>query len=224
MILRVRAGPRTSAATVDHRCVKPRSHVPGPRTRPAARPPGYQTPCASTKPALAARMIGRAVDAGIRAPWVAGDEVRGSNPHLRTTLEQRQLGYVVAIACDHQITTPPAGRVRADALIKRFPKRVWQKLSTGAGAKGHRYYDWSLTDFADEGPGHHQLLVRRNRSTGELALYRCHLATHVPLSTFGDGGRTQMESKRPSSPERAWPDWTNTRSDAGRPGTVGSPS
>lgn len=38
----------------------------------------------ATKPALAARMIGRALDAGVPASWVAGDEVYGGNPHLRT--------------------------------------------------------------------------------------------------------------------------------------------
>ncbi|MFH8617187.1 IS701 family transposase [Streptomyces sp. NPDC017979] len=57
----------------------------------------------ATKPALAARMIGRALDAGVLVSWVAGDEVYGSNPHLRAALEHRQLGYV--LACDHQITT-----------------------------------------------------------------------------------------------------------------------
>ncbi|MEU9058365.1 IS701 family transposase [Streptomyces sp. NPDC048430] len=137
----------------------------------------------ATKPALAARMIGRALDAGVLVSWVAGDEVYGSNPHLRAALEQRQLGYVLAVACDHQMTTR-AGKIRADALVKRLPKRAWQKLSAGPGAKGHRYYDWALADIADEEPGHRHLLVRRNRSTGELAFYRCYSATQVPLSTL----------------------------------------
>jgi hypothetical protein len=54
----------------------------------------------------------------------------------------------------------------------------------GAVAKGHRFYDWALADIADDRPGHHQLLVRRNRRTGELAFYRCYSATRVPLSTL----------------------------------------
>nr|WP_089102928.1 IS701 family transposase [Streptomyces hyaluromycini] len=137
----------------------------------------------ATKPPLAARMIGRAMDAGILVSWVAGDEVYGSNPHLRAALEQRQLGYVLAVACDHQITTR-AGKIRADALAKMLPKRAWQKLSAGAGAKGHRYYDWALADTADEGSGHYHLLVRRNRRSGELAFYRCYSAAQVPLSTL----------------------------------------
>ncbi|MFE6555248.1 IS701 family transposase [Streptomyces sp. NPDC057746] len=137
----------------------------------------------ATKPALAARMTGRALDAGVPASWVAGDEVYGGDPHLRTALEQRQVGYVLAVARDHQIATH-AGKFRADTLVKRLPRRAWQKLSAGAGTKGHRCYDWALADIADDRPGHHQLLVRRNRRTGELAFYRCYSATHVSLSTL----------------------------------------
>lgn len=137
----------------------------------------------ATKPALAARMIGRALEAGVRASWVAGDEVYGGNPHLRAELEKRQVGYVLAIACDHQVTTR-AGKFRADALVKKLPKRAWQKLSAGTGAKGHRFYDWVLADLADDRPGHHQLLVRRDRRTGELAFYRCYSPIQVPLATL----------------------------------------
>ncbi|WP_406016642.1 IS701 family transposase [Streptomyces sp. NBC_00984] len=137
----------------------------------------------ATKPALAARMIGRALDAGVPASWAAGDEVYGGNPHLRTALEKRQVGYVLAVARDHQITTR-AGELRADTLVKRLPGRAWQKLSAGTGAKGHRFYDWALADITDDQPGHHQLLVRRNRRTGELAFYRCYSATQVPLSAL----------------------------------------
>lgn len=128
-------------------------------------------------------MITRALDVGVPASWVAGDEVYGADPHLRTALEKRQVGYVLAVARGHQITTR-AGTFRADALIRKRPRRAWQKLSAGAGAKGHRFYDWALVDLADDRPGHHQLLARRSRRTGELAFYRCYSAAPVPLSTL----------------------------------------
>jgi SRSO17 transposase len=137
----------------------------------------------ATKPQLAARMINRTLDAGIQAPWVAADEVYGGNPQLRGALEDRQVGYVLAVACDHRIATQ-AGKVWVDALVKKLPKRAWQKLSAGAGAKGHRFYDWALADVADDRPGHRYLLVRRNRSSGELAFYRCYSADPVPLTTL----------------------------------------
>ncbi|PJN01491.1 hypothetical protein CG740_20165 [Streptomyces sp. CB01201] len=44
----------------------------------------------ATRSARAARMIARALDAGVLGSWmVVGDEVYGSNPHLRAELEHR---------------------------------------------------------------------------------------------------------------------------------------
>jgi hypothetical protein len=80
--------------------------------------------------------------------------------------------------------TTSGGRFRADALARKVPKRAWQKLSAGRGAKGQRFYDWAVIDLADPAPGHHQLLIRRNRNTGELAYYRCHSTTPTPLATL----------------------------------------
>jgi SRSO17 transposase len=140
----------------------------------------------ATKPALAARMILRALDGGVPAGWVAADEVYGGNPTLRAALETWQVGYVLAVACDHRVPTV-SGTHRADELVARLPKRCWQRLSAGKGAKGHRFYDWawiSLTAGEDESAGHRWLLVRRHRSTGELAYYRCYAPTRVPLATL----------------------------------------
>ncbi|MGW1966233.1 IS701 family transposase [Streptomyces sp. NPDC001935] len=137
----------------------------------------------ATKPALAAQMIARALDSGVAARWVAGDEVYGGNPTLRTALEQREIGYVLAVACDHQIATR-GGRLRAAALVDKMPNRAWQMLSAGIGAKGHRFCDWAVVHIADDRPGHHALLVRRNRRTRELAFYRCYSPNAVPLSTL----------------------------------------
>ncbi|MDQ0946597.1 hypothetical protein QFZ24_000520 [Streptomyces phaeochromogenes] len=76
------------------------------------------------------------------------------------------------------------GEVRADILAKRAPKRAWQKLSAGAGAKGHRVYNWAVIDLSDPHPGSRPLLIRRNRSTGELACYRCYSPASVPLTVL----------------------------------------
>jgi hypothetical protein len=45
--------------------------------------------------------------------------------------------------CAHVLATA-AGRHRADALAARLPKRAWQRMSCGGGAKGERRYDWAL--------------------------------------------------------------------------------
>jgi SRSO17 transposase len=133
----------------------------------------------ATKPALAGAMITRALDAGVPARWVAGDEVYGADPGLRTQLEARQVGYVLAIGCDRRVLTA-AGPMRADAVAATLPKRAWQRLSAGPGAKGQRYYDWALVTVAAQA-GHHWLLIRRHPRHGELAFYRCYSPTLVPL-------------------------------------------
>ncbi|APU40425.1 IS701 family transposase [Streptomyces sp. TN58] len=137
----------------------------------------------ATKPQLAAQMILRALDAGTPARWVAGDEVYGDNPHLRAALESRPIGYVLAVSSTHRVATH-AGRFPAKALVARIPKRAWQRLSAGAGAKGERYYEWAQLDITGPAgrPGHWWLLVRRNRRSGELAFYRCFSPRPVPLS------------------------------------------
>ncbi|MBD0746655.1 hypothetical protein BG418_34035 [Streptomyces sp. CBMA152] len=69
----------------------------------------------------------------------------GGNPKLRTALEERGLGYVLAVACSAEVATG-AGRFRFDGLAGKLRKRAWQKLSVGPSAKGHRYYGWAVID------------------------------------------------------------------------------
>ncbi len=129
----------------------------------------------ATKPQLAARMIATAVTAGLPCQWVAGDEAYGGDPRLAARLRLLRLGYVFAVACSHQVSTG-IGAYRVDVLAAGLPAAAWQRVSAGRGAKGHRYYDWSLValpSHRDEHGGHHWLLIRRNRRTRELAFYRC---------------------------------------------------
>jgi SRSO17 transposase len=66
-------------------------------------------------------MIGRALEAGVPARWVAADEVYGADPGLRAELEARQVGYVLAIGCDRRVPTA-AGPMRPDTLAATCPK------------------------------------------------------------------------------------------------------
>lgn len=176
----------------------------------------------ATKPALAKQMIVRAVQAGTPARWVAGDEVYGADPGLRLELVARRLGYVLAVAKDHRISTG-IGTHRADELARRLPKQAWQRLSAGQGAKGERFYDWALVDTVDAAAdphrtGRHWLLLRRNRFTGELAFYRAFAPTPVPLAALVRvaGSRWRIEESFQSSKElsaldehqvRRWNSW-----------------
>jgi SRSO17 transposase len=141
----------------------------------------------ATKPALARQMIARALGAGTPAAWVAGDEVYGNDPRLRADMHERRIGYVLAVARDHRVTTGIGVR-RAVDLAVRLPKRIWARHSAGQGAKGQRFYDWALVDIDDpqipDCAGDARLLIRRSIRTGELAFYRCYTPTPVPLATL----------------------------------------
>jgi SRSO17 transposase len=172
---------RGGHALIDRRLYLPRSWAGNPARRAAAGIPDEVA--FATKPALAAQMIGAALDAGVPAAWVTGDEVYGADPGLRAGLERRSVGYVLAVAKDHHVTTA-AGKLRGDAISHRLPHRSWQRLSAGPGLKGHRFYDWAWVVIEPGGKGRHWLLIRRNRRTGELAYYHCWSPRHVPLATF----------------------------------------
>lgn len=178
----------------------------GPRTPTAAPPRVSPTEVEfATKPALAAAMVERAVDAGVPAAWVAGDEVYGADPQLRATVRDHGLGYVMQIACNRQVTLPSGNKVRVDQLPKLVPAKAWQRYSAGAGTKGPRWYSWAWvqlapeptrgTSGADDHPdgatgrevaaaGVDQVLIRRNDSTGELAFHLCYAPRPVPLPTL----------------------------------------
>jgi SRSO17 transposase len=56
-----------------------------------------------TKPALARRMIDRALAAGVACAWVLGDEICGSDRRLRLDLEQRGQPFVLAIRSNEKL-------------------------------------------------------------------------------------------------------------------------
>jgi len=174
----------------------------------------------ATKPALAKDLILDALDARTPARWVAGDEVYGGDPKLRKALHQRELGYVLAIAKNHQITTGIGSR-RAIDLAVRLRPHCWNRISAGRGAKGERWYDWAVIDTTDPAAGkggHHWLLIRRNRKTGEYAFYRAWSPTEVPISALVRvaGRRWTIEESFAASKElaaldehqvRIWTSW-----------------
>jgi len=166
-------------AFIDRELYLPRSWADNTDRRAAAGVPDEVA--FATKPALARQMIARALDAGVPACWVTGDEVYGADPSLRGELEARRIGYVLAVGSDRRVVTG-AGTMRADQVAKTLPRGAWQQRSAGAGAKGPRLYDWALVDIDADQPGHRWLLVRRNHTTRELAYYRCYSPQPVPLS------------------------------------------
>jgi SRSO17 transposase len=166
------AAPDGSRALIDRELYLPQKWT-ADRDRCRAAGIGDEVPFA-TKPELARKMIARAVTAEVPFSWVAGDEVYGGNPGLRSWLEEEGISYVMAVACSEMIAAP-AGRFRADELAALVPASGWQRLSCADGSKGPRLYDWAL--IATASPAHH-LLARRSLAPGEkgeleLAFFRC---------------------------------------------------
>src|SRR5947209_8452892 len=97
----------------------------------------------ATKPALATAMIERALDAGVPARWVTGDEVYGADPRLARALEARGIGYVLAIAGNRRLPVDAASSLTAAQIAAELPAHAWQVRSAGAGAHGPRRYAWA---------------------------------------------------------------------------------
>ena len=174
---------RAGHALIDRELYLPRSWTGDPaRCQAAGIPAAVEF---ATKPQLAQKMIERAIAAGVPFAWVAADEAYGANGPFRAWLEEGQIRYVLAVACDHRLPAGPGRTIRADDLAARLPRAAWQRLPAGQGAKGYRYYDWAwVTVTASGQPGCRWLLIRRSRRTRELAFYRCYAPRQVRLATL----------------------------------------
>jgi SRSO17 transposase len=103
----------------------------------------------ATKPALAAMMISRAIDAGVPFAWVAADSVYGVGD-VETALRRAGRGYVLGVNANHWFgawNTTPLIAGEAKDIAKDLPAEAWQRLSAGLGTKGERFYDWAYPYF-----------------------------------------------------------------------------
>lgn len=129
----------------------------------------------ATKPQLAERMLRRARQAGVKAAWVTGDAVYGSDGQFRRFLEKERQPYVLAVRSDQRLWVGPT-QARVDALAAALPAGAWRRASAGAGSKGPRWYDWAVRPYGpvDERGWQLWLLVRRHRERPEeRAYYLC---------------------------------------------------
>jgi SRSO17 transposase len=167
-------------ALIDRELYLPRSWIADPqRCREAAVPGDAEF---ATKAELARRMLARAVDAGVPAAWVTADEAYGQDHKFRSWLEQRRIGYVVAVPCS-QAVPGSTGTSRADVLAAGAPGQAWKRRSCGQGAKGPRMSGWAVASLPcpeDTTPAGwaRWLLVRRALTRNakgelELAYYLC---------------------------------------------------
>ncbi|MEU7769313.1 IS701 family transposase [Nocardia sp. NPDC049190] len=140
----------------------------------------------ATEATLAEHMLARALDAGVPARWVTADETYGGEYQFRSWLEQRRIGYVVAVPRS-QIMPITARRIRADHLVAQAPAQAWKRLECGSGTTRPRVFDWAMASLPNS-PGttavqwSRWLLARRAltpNNTGELEVvyYLCRAPT-----------------------------------------------
>jgi SRSO17 transposase len=141
-----------------------------------------------TKPQLAGDLLQHAHDQGIRAGFVAGDEVYGGRD-LRQSIRARGTGYVLAIRSNYAVTLPPGRRLSVKTASNLVKPAMWQRIRTGSATKGAKDYDWAMIEIlpddtpdGQEDNGHAFLLLRRHRYTGTISYYLCWSPGPVPLA------------------------------------------
>jgi SRSO17 transposase len=179
------ASPKGRAG-LDRALYLPRAWADDPERRAAAGVP--EAVEFRTKPQLALAMIEAALDAGVPARWVVGDEVYGSDGKLRRALEARPQAYALAVKSNEKPTTwppyAPPGQVAASAVAAALEPDDWQRLSCGEGAQGERLYDWAYIPLrpALRAGWVHALLIRRHPiEAEEVAYYLVYAPTGTPL-------------------------------------------
>ena len=140
-----------------------------------------------TKPQLAGHLLQHAHDRGIRAAFVAGDEVYGGRD-LRQSIRERGTGYVLAVRSNYMVTLPSGRHVTVKNAAGLVKPGMWQRMRTGSATKGARDYHWAMTEITpDDTPeghddGHAFLLLRRHRYTGTVSYFLCWSPAPVPLA------------------------------------------
>jgi DDE superfamily endonuclease len=84
--------------------------------------------------------------AGRRGAGRLGDRRRGlrQQPGLRGWLEAHQLPYVLAVKATEPLPSASGPSVPAARLAEQVPPECWLRISAGHGAKGRRWYAWTV--------------------------------------------------------------------------------
>jgi SRSO17 transposase len=207
---------------IDRELSLPQGWIDDPARCRAAGVPDQRT--FATKPELARVMLERALDAGVPAGWVTGDEVYGNSPALRGWLEDRRLPYVLAVKATEPLPPPSGSSAPAARLAVHVPPACWLRLSAGQGAKGRRWYGWARLPLASMG-------APTGGTGGCWSVAACApgswpttCAPARPACRWSpwSGSRSRAGGwRRRSRPARGCAAWTSTRSAAGAPGTGG---
>src|SRR5918995_31366 len=156
-----------------------------------------------TKPELAKVMLGRALEAGVKAAWVVADCLYGDSRRLGMFLEEREQPYVLAVSGkayvwaglrQHRVGEVLEALGRGELL----PEEGFKRISVGDGSKGPRLYDWlrlPLNPPMQEG-FQRWLVVRRSiEDPEELSAYTVFAPEGITLEALAKaaGSRWRVE-------------------------------
>lgn len=127
----------------------------------------------ATKPQLAGNLLQQAHDPGIRAGFIAGDEVYGGLD-LRKSIRGRGTGYVLAVRSSHMVSLPSGRRLTVKNAADLTKPGMWQRMRTGSATKGAKDYHWAMIAIT---PGD----TCRHPPTG-LTLAPSQIPASVPLT------------------------------------------
>ena len=211
-------------AFIDRALYLPKAWTSDPARMRAAHVP--ETITFATKPALASKMIERAVADGIPFSWVAADSVYGVG-EVENALRRVGRGYVLGVNSNHWFgswSTAPLIAGAAKDIAQDLPAEAWQRLSAGLGAKGERFYDWAycpLSDldaeeFGTPTPGlwTRGVLIRRSIADGECAYFTtwCPHGTSIDTLARVEGTRWRIEEGFETAKNELGLDHNETRS------------
>jgi SRSO17 transposase len=139
-----------------------------------------------TKPQMALEMIQQAVEAGMPFTWVTGDSIYGDFREIRMWLESQGKQYVFCVSGKEHVWIGLT-QYRVSNLLQSLPPEGWIRESAGAGSKGERLYDWTLTRLNPppiEGWSR-WLLVRRSIDKPDvLRAYVCCAPEDTPMQAL----------------------------------------
>ncbi len=180
----------------------------------------------ATKPTIAARMIERAIAAGVPFAWVAADSVYGVGD-VEGALRRAGKGYVLGVNSTHHFGSwggKPAVAGTAEAIARDLDASAWQRLSAGDGTKGARLHDWAYCELADLDVAEYDdqrtglwtrgLLIRRNITDGDLAFFStwCPAGTAMATLVTVEGHRWAIEDSFETAKNEFGLDHNETRS------------
>ena len=215
---------RHGHAFIDRALYLPKSWTSDPARLKAAHVP--EGTAFATKPALALKMIERALAAEVPFGWVAAGSVYGVGD-IEMALRRAGKGYVLGVNANHHFGSwarkPPVAGTALE-IAQGLDPSAWRRLPSGEGTKGARLHDWAWCELADldaseydserQGLWTRGLLIRRSIADGDLAFFTawCPAGTSIERLAAVEGHRWAIEDSFETAKNEFGLDHNETRS------------